>query len=715
MDTELENGDPGPPSTESIFRVSGMDCGACVTKVETAVLRLPGVDTANASLSTGRLVVAHDGAADLDEIARRVRNLGYGISGATEDSLHGDASEIVDSPWMLTPKAKITLGYAVALTTAWIVGLALPGASESLFLMALLIGLVPIAKRAFAAARAGTPFSIETLMTVAAAGATAIGATGEAATVVLLFLVGEMLEGAAAGSARRNIRALTKLLPDSACVESEEGLVEVSVPELAVGMVVVVRPGDRIPADGAIVDGTSEIDEASITGESVPVPKKTGDEVFAGTINANGTLRIRVTAAAADNTISRIVRLVEEAQGFKAPTQRFIDRFSRYYTPGVLAVAAIAAVVPPLGFGEPWGEWVYKGLALLLIGCPCALVISTPAAIAAGLSAGARRGLLMKGGAVLERLRDVTVVALDKTGTITEGRPEVTEIVPLARGVRDVLSLAGAVELGSTHPLAAAIVAYAKAKKAPIPPAFDVQAVPGEGMKGSVGRDRVFLASPAAAVVHADMATAMPEIERLMKTGNTLVAVLVNGEAAGLIALRDTVRPDAADGLRMLLQRGIRALMLTGDNARVAEAVAGKLAIEARSGLLPQDKQEIVRNLQLEGEVVAKVGDGINDAPALATADIGIAMGGGSDVALDTADAAILHNRLEDISEMIDLSHRVMNTIWQNIAIALGLKGIFLVTTIAGITGLWPAILADTGATVLVTANAMRLLRARRQ
>jgi Cd2+/Zn2+-exporting ATPase len=714
MDTRTENASLSPSAQEKFFRVSGMDCGACAAKVETAVLRLPGVDTASASLSTGRLAVAHDGTANLDAIARQVRNLGYGISEATEDEVHGNAPGKMDKPWTLTPKAKLTLGYTVALAAAWIAGLALPSASEGLFLMALLIGLVPIARRAFGAARAGTPFSIETLMTVAVVGAAAIGAPGEAATVVLLFLVGEMLEGAASGSARRNIRALTQLLPEVARVEGEDGIVEVAMPELAVGMVAVVRPGDRIPADGAIVDGASEINESSITGESVPVAKQTGDEVFAGTVNANGTLRVRVTAAAADNTISRIVRLVEEAQGSKAPTQRFIDRFSRYYTPGVLVVAALAAVVPPLGFGEPWGEWVYKGLALLLIGCPCALVISTPAAIAAGLSAGARRGLLMKGGAVLERLRDVTVVALDKTGTITEGRPEVTEIVPLARNERETLSLAAALEDGSTHPLAAAIVAYAKTRSAPIPPAYDAHAVPGEGMTGSVGRDKVILASPKAAEAHADIAPAMPEAERLSEAGNSVVVVLVNNEVAGLIALQDAVRRDAADGLRALRRCGIRVLMLTGDNARVAEAVAGKLGIETHSRLLPQDKQDIVRSLQAEGEVVAKVGDGINDAPALAAADIGIAMGGGTDIALDTADAAILHCRLDDISEMIALSHRVMNNIWQNIAIALGLKGIFLVTTIAGITGLWPAILADTGATVLVTANAMRLLHVRR-
>ncbi len=697
---------------ESRYRVTGMDCGACVSKVETAVTRLPGVEAATASLGTGRLTVTHDGSAETDAVIRQVRNLGYGISegGEGDDATAQAPAREAEPPWWQSKKAKVTAGYAAALAIAHGAGLAVPAIAEAAALIALLVGLVPITRRAFAAARAGTPFSIETLMTIAAAGAALIGATGEAAMVVLLFLIGEMMEGVAAGRARRGIRALARLVPDTARVERDGGIAEVPVAELALGTVILVRPGDRIAADGEIVEGTSEIDEAAITGESVPATKYIGDEVFAGTVNANGTLRVCVTATSADNTIARIVRLVEEAQGARAPTQRFIDRFSRYYTPAVLVVAALAATMPPLIAGEPWGEWVYKGLALLLIGCPCALVISTPAAIAAGLSAGARRGLLMKGGAVLERLRTVTVVALDKTGTITEGCPEVTEVVALGRSERDVLSLAGALEQGSSHPLAAAITAHVANTNVPVPPAFEARAIPGEGVSGSVGRDSVFLGAPGAAAAHADLTESTAEIDRLTEAGRTVVVVVAGRAVAGLIALGDRVRPDAAEGLRALMARGIRAVMLTGDNARVAGTVAAELGIEARAGLLPQDKRRIVGELQAQGAIVAKVGDGINDAPALAAADVGIAMGGGADVALETADAAILHGRLGDIAGMITLSDRVMGNIRQNIAIALGLKGLFLITTLTGITGLWPAILADTGATVLVTANAMRLL-----
>jgi Cd2+/Zn2+-exporting ATPase len=402
---------------------------------------------------------------------------------------------------------------------------------------------------------------------------------------------------------------------------------------------------------------------------------------------------------------------VEEAQESKAPTERFIDRFSRYYTPCVLVVGALVATLPPLLFGAGWGEWIYKGLAILLIGCPCALVISTPAAVAAGLSAGARRGLLMKGGAVLEGFGKITAVAFDKTGTLTEGRPVVTDVVAYGRTEREVLSMAATLEQGSSHPLAVAIIEKAKADKAPVPPAFGMRAVPGKGVEGNVGGVALFLASANAA---AEVVPLSPEqvsrIEDMNGQGKT-VSVLLAGEAvAGLIAMRDEPRNDAKAGLASLKDLGIRTVMLTGDNRKTAEAIAAGLGIEARAELLPQDKQRIVAEMQKDGLRVAKVGDGINDAPALAAADIGIAMGGGTDVALETADAAILHGRVEDVSRMVRLSRAVMANIRQNIGVALGLKAVFLVTTVVGITGLWPAILADTGATVLVTANAMRLL-----
>lgn len=694
------------------LRVSGMDCASCATKVENAVWRLPGIEEIQVSVATETLTVRHGPGTDARAIAATVRSLGYGAEdSAAEEASNAERQEPV---WWRAPKALLAFACGAALVLAYAIGQAAPATGRWAFLAAMGIGLVPIARRAVSAARHGTPFSIETLMTVAAIGATAIGAIEEAATVVFLFLVGEVLEGVAAGRARASIRGLTGLVPDTALLEREGSTEQVSAASLRVGASVLVRPGDRVPADGIILAGESAVDEAPVSGESVPRRKAPGDAVFAGTVNGDGTLRVRVTAAARDNTIARVVRLVEEAQEAKAPTERLIDRFSRVYTPAVLGVAALVAVLPPLLFGGAWAEWVYKGLAILLIGCPCALVISTPTAIAAGLSAGARRGLLIKGGAVLERLAAVTVVAFDKTGTLTEGRPVVTDVAAFGRSERDVLSLAGALEASSSHPLAKAILAKAVEAGAPVPPAFGTTAFGGKGVTGKVGGLDLFLGSPREAAARATFTEAQEaRVSAFQREGGTVAALVADGSLAGLIAMRDEARADARNGIDHLAAEGIGSLMLTGDNARTAGVVAGALGIEHRAELLPEDKQRIVRELQAGGAVVAKVGDGINDAPALAAADVGIAMGGSTDVALETADAAVLHGRVTDVARMVELSRRTLANIRANIAIALGLKLVFLVTTIAGVTGLWPAILADTGATVLVTANALRLLRVR--
>ncbi|WP_279480210.1 heavy metal translocating P-type ATPase [Aureimonas sp. SK2] len=714
-------------ANESRFRVTGMDCAACGNKVETAIRRLPGVEGVAVSVSTGTVKVRHAEDFDTAAVTRQVRNLGYGAETADgadpvpgkphDDDGHDHAGHSHDDPvevgvpWWRTGKARLTAACGAALLAAYVLGHLVPLLERPAFLAALAVGLVPVAWRAITAARFGTPFSIETLMSIAAIGAVFIGAEEEAATVVLLFLVGEMLEGLAASRARASIQGLTALVPKTALVERDGQTTEVPAESLAVGATILVRPGDRIPADGSVVEGSGEVDEAPVTGESVPKHKAVGDLVFAGTVNAGSVLRVRVTAASADNTIARVVRLVEEAQESKSPTERFIDRFSKVYTPAVLVVGLLVAVVPPLAFGSDWNEWIYKGLAILLIGCPCALVISTPAAIAAGLSAGARRGLLMKGGVVLETLGRITAIAFDKTGTLTGGKPVVTDVVAIGRPARDVISLAAALEKGSSHPLALAILDRAKADKAPVPPAFDANAVPGEGVEGKVSGEPVFLGSASAAGRRVPLGDErVAAIGALNAQGKTVSVLLARNGVAGYIAMRDEARPDARAALAAMKADGIRAVMLTGDNRTTAEAVAAGLGIEARAELLPQDKQRIVRELQGEGFVVAKVGDGINDAPALAAADIGIAMGGGTDVALETADAAVLHGRVRDVPDMIALSKATMGNIRANIAIALGLKAVFLVTTVLGITGLWPAILADTGATVLVTANAMRLL-----
>lgn len=716
-------------ATTTRIRVQGMDCAGCAIKIENALQRMPGVTEVNVSVAGGTVTVRHD-QGDTKAMSSQIAGLGYAVIGSEqvgakpaglevsapeEDAGHSRIHEQgpTDQGWWQTRKGQLTIASGGALAVAFAVGKVVPATEQWAFLLAMMVGLIPIAKRAISAAMAGTPFSIEMLMTIAAIGAVFIGATEEAAAVVFLFLIGELLEGVAASRARASIQELTKLVPKTARIEGSDGQVrEVEADTLSVGAMIQVRPGDRIPADGVIVSGDSSIDEAPVTGESTPVRKGRDENLFAGTVNGDGLLRVRVTAAAADNTIARVVKLVEEAQESKAPTERFIDRFSRYYTPGVVAVAALVAVVPPLLFGGAWSGWIYKGLAILLIGCPCALVISVPAAIAASLSAGARRGLLLKGGAVLEQIGKITIACFDKTGTLTAGKPQVTDVIGFDRSEGDVLRFAAALESGSSHPLATAILAKAAEQQIWVPPTSNATAIGGKGVQATVEGVRIFLGSPKAATEFTSV-TADQEafISRLNDEGKTVALLVMDDRLAGAIAMRDEARPDAKKGLKLLSDAGIRTVMLTGDNRRTANAIGQQLGIDVEAELLPEDKQRIVGQFQKAGWSVAKVGDGINDAPALAAADVGIAMGGGTDVALETADAAVLHGRVSDVAAMVDLSKRTMTNIRQNIAVALGLKAVFLVTTVIGLTGLWPAILADTGATVLVTLNALRLLK----
>ena len=440
-------------------------------------------------------------------------------------------------------------------------------------------------------ARAGMPFTIEMLMTIAAGGALVIGEPEEAALVVFLFAVGELLEGVSAGKARDSIRALSKLVPKTARLEVGGKTREVAAETLQVGQVVQVRPGDRVPCDGEVIEGTSGVDESPVTGESVPSLKEPGAEVFAGSINAEALLRVRVTKAAEDNTIARIVRLVEEAESARAPTERFIDRFSRVYMPAVVGAAVLVAVVPPLAFGLAWGEWVYRALALLLIGCPCALVISVPASIASALSTGARNGLLMKGGAVIEAAARTTHVAFDKTGTLTHGRPRVTDVSVLSGSEDDLMALAAGVESGASHPLGQAICAEAERRGVDAAAATGGRALPGKGAEASIDGVTVCVGSPRLAdergALTDDLRTRVAALEA---EGKTVVIVLRDDVPQGLIALRDEPRADAADAVAQLRNLGISSVMLTGDNPRTARAIAEGLGIEHRSELMPEDK-----------------------------------------------------------------------------------------------------------------------------
>ena len=633
----------------------------------------------------------------LATIEEKIRKLGYApqaVAGTAPEAT--ESASQLDLAWWQTRKGQVVIVNAALLATAVVVASIAPGLSFWAYLAATLIGLGPIVRRTLAGALSGTPFSIETLMTVAATGAVVIGAAQEAAVVIFLFAVGELLENAAAGRARAGVKALVGLVPRTAQIEDAGQPRVVPVEELRVGDVAVIRPGDRVPSDGEVMDGFSEVDEAPVTGEAIPVAKNAGSLVYAGGINGNGVLRLRITRTAADNTIAQIIHLVEEAQASKAPTARFIDRFAEYYTPAAMAAAVLVIVGPPLLFDADWQTWVYRGLATLLIACPCALVSSTPAAIASGLAAGARRGLLIKGGAALETLGEITIVAFDKTGTLTTGKPQVTDVIAVEGTKEDVLAQAAAVERGSSHPLGLAIIAAAEKAALPIPRSFGAaNAIPGKAVVARLREGFASVGSPRYAAEMKLLPDALGvEVRRLEAEGKTVVIVAVKERALGLIALRDEPRPDAVAAIARLSGLGVRALMLTGDNGRTARAIADSLGIEAKPELLPDAKLRVIGELKAR-EPVAMVGDGINDAPALAAASVGVAMGGGTDVALETADAALLHNRVTGIAELIELSRATLANIWQNIAIALGLKGVLLVTTLLG--SLWIAILADTG------------------
>jgi Zn2+/Cd2+-exporting ATPase len=735
------------------WNVSGMDCASCVAKVTRAVERMPGVSEVSVALMSEKLSLnlVPDTTAP-ERIEAAVKALGYGIApkgtaapkkkafvlpgaeapapvdhgdhdghdhdgakATSSDDGHGAPGHLHDDPadrgkrWFQTAKGRLVIVTGLLLAAAWAVELT--GGHEIgywAFFAACLIGVVPVARRAFAALRMGQPFTIESLMTIAAVGALFIGAAEEAALVVFLFAVGEVLEGVAANKARDGIRALANLVPKTALLVEGAGTREVPASALAIGQTVLARPGDRIPADGEIVEGTSGVDESPVTGESVPRTRSPGEAVFAGSINTEAALRIRVTKAASDNTIARIIRLVEEAEEARAPTERFIDRFSRWYMPLIVLLSVAVILIPPLVTGADWITWIYRGLTLLLIGCPCALVISVPASIASALSAGAKRGLLMKGGAVIEAAARVKQVALDKTGTLTHGRPQVVDVMPVTGTETEVLRLAAAVEAGSSHPLAQAILRCAEGIA--VPQASEARAITGKGVSATVEGRALTIASPRyAAEQGALQGDWIRRATGLEEEGKT-VAVLFEGKGAlGLIAMRDEPRADAIEAVRQLRALGITPTILTGDNPRTAAAIAATLGTEFRAEMLPEDKLATIRDMGAAGGVMM-VGDGINDAPALKQASVGVAMGSGTDVALETADAAILRDRVTDIPALVRLSRATMANIRQNVTLALGLKAVFLVTTVFGITGLWIAILADTGATVLVTLNALRLL-----
>lgn len=562
---------------------------------------------------------------------------------------------------------------------------------------------------------------INLLVVVAAIGASIIGEWVEASAVVFLFGVAEWLEGWADRRAQRATKALLEIAPKNALVKRDGRFVEVPVDQVKLDETVSAKSGMSIPLDGEVLVGESSVNQAPITGESVPVDKQPGDDVFAGTINGEGSLEIKVTKVAGDTTLARIIRLVAEAQEQKAPTQRFVDVFARYYTPAVTVLALLIFLIPPLLMDGDWSTWLYRSCVLLIIACPCALVISTPVSIVAGLTALARRGVLVKGGAHLETIGRLKGLAVDKTGTITEGKPKVIGVETLGTSTEaDVLRIAAAIDDHSAHPLSKAVVAQARERKIEFNRAENYQARSGRGAEGFVDGHAYFVGNHRftheLGVCSQDIENRLAAIE---EKGQSVVVVGhrphddCKGEVLGIIAIGDTLRTNAKDAIAALHAAGVEeVVMLSGDNQRTADFIARQVGIDqARGDLLPDQKVEAVKALREKLGVVGMVGDGVNDAPAMATASVGIAMGAaGTDAAIETADIALMQDDLGKIAETIRLGKRTLRIIHFNIAFALSLKAVFLVLTLVGYASLWFAILADTGATLLVIANALRLL-----
>lgn len=705
-DEEGESGSPSARFTQS-WKVNGMDCPSCARKIETAVNRVEGVLEAKVLFATEKLVIKSDSSGVAQLVEQTILDTGFTFSNPGESN-----QKEKPKGWKAVIKQNSqVIAIASAMAIAAALKPSLPQVSEWLFFITCLAGLYPIGKKAISLARSGTPFAIETLMSVAAIGALYLGETVEAAMVLLLFLIGEQLEAFAASRARSGVQALMELVPETATKIVDGKRVEVSASELQPGDMIEVSPGARLPADGKLTDALASFDESALTGESIPVERYEGESVMAGAVAVDKVVRFTITSKQGENAIDRILHLIEEAESRKAPLERFLDKFSRWYTPLMMLVSLLVIIIPPLLFAQPWETWVYRGLALLLIACPCALVISTPAAITSGLAAAARRGALIKGGAALEQLGNVETIAFDKTGTLTKGKPEVTDVVALSGWQQEsLLAKVAAIEVGSSHPLAVSVVNKAKQLGIEIIEAQDKQALVGSGVRGLVEGVEYQVSAPSKLTIDLDESLAN-QIEQLESQGKTVVVALESQTTPiGLIAWQDTLREDSAQAVKALKELGIHSIMLTGDNPRSAQAISSMIDIDFKASLLPQDKVTYVEQLSAQGNV-AMVGDGINDAPAMKASSIGIAMGGGTDVALETADAAITHNRLLELAGMIELSRATLNNIRQNIALALGLKGVFLVTSLLGITGLWVAVLADSGATAIVTLNALRLLK----
>jgi Zn2+/Cd2+-exporting ATPase len=702
--------DQTSPVGGTTYRIPNMDCPTEEREIREALAPVAGIKSLNFALSARTLTISGQTASQVDAVAA-IKKAGFEVIQLTE--AHGEDGEHGIEGGFLRP----SLGLALAIAAEGIDYFApdtpvAQGIGMALAACAIWLGGFSVYKKGFTALFRGR-LNMNALMTVAVTGAFIIGQWPEAAMVMTLFAIAELIEARSVDRARNAIKSLMALAPEDAEVKQPDGSwTRTPSDSVTLDTIVRVRPGERLPLDGVVTAGSSAVNQAPVTGESLPVDKQTGDLVFAGTINESGTLEFRVTALANNTTLARIIHAVEEAQATQAPTQRFVDKFAALYTPAVFVLALVVAIGTPLVFGWPWLEALYKALVLLVIACPCALVISTPVTVVSGLAAAARRGILIKGGVYLEEARNLKAIALDKTGTITEGKPKLVVSEALnGHGQEDVERLAAALAIASDHPVSKAIAQGLPASNLN---AENFRALPGRGTQADVAGALYVLGNHR---LIEERNQCSPELEARLKTheeaGRTVTLLASESGVMGLFAVADTIKDSSREAIIELGKLGITSIMLTGDNQATATAIAHQAGIEeARGNLLPDDKLQAIKAMQAKYGPTAMTGDGINDAPALAQADIGVAMGAaGTDTAMEAADIVVMNDDLRRIAEAVRLSRKTSSVLWQNITLALAIKAVFFVWAIFGNATMWMAVFADMGASLIVVANGLRLLR----
>lgn len=700
----------------TLLFVPGLDCPSEEKLLRNALKQLPEIDALTFNFMAQEVTVQHR-LPDIQPIIQAIQSVGMQAEVKTwqPSAAKPVATAVQPSWWLLGIAGCFALlaegiGFMTTQEQAWpVIGLAL-----------LAIGLSGKATltKGLMALRTFT-LNIHFLMMIAITGAMLIGEWPEAAMVTVLFALAERIESYSLDKARQAINNLMAIAPDTANVQTDNGAWQVKpVGDVQVDNILWVKPGERIPLDGVVTAGQSYVNQAPITGESLPVEKKIGDTVYAGTINERGSFECQVSAPPGDTLLAKIVRVVQQAQAERAPTQRFVDQFSTYYTPSMVVLAILVATLPALVWGLPFYPWLYKALMLLVIACPCALVISTPVTVVSGLAAAAKHGILIKGGAYLEQGHTLKAIALDKTGTLTEGKPVVTQCIPLGSQTdKTVLHLAASLDVHSEHPVAAAIVkawhqAYSNTALLPV---TDFEAITGRGVTGLIQGQRYYVGNHQLAE---DTQVCNPEIEVLLKeleqAGQTTILLSTDTQALAVLAVADTIRDTSIAALQALHELGLKSIMLTGDNAVTAHAIAKHVGIdEVRAHLLPTDKLTAMDNLLTRYQRVGMVGDGMNDAPALAKATIGFAMGQGTDTAIETADVTLMDDNLQKLPFFIRLSKKTAQVLWQNISLSIGIKAVFFILALLNLSTLWMAVFADMGASLIVVANGLRLLRFR--